>query len=403
MCKHLGWGKPHLFLCFSTPKFAYVKYFLYLCTRKGVMKEFPAYIPDFEEYIRQGEPDKKERAQIWRTAIGLQQVDGLEVSNYLKELAKRNIEGEISIDEVQKLTKAYYISKTTRVQDDDEKEEADKAAGNIRKILSSHTLDFSTNGYISLHRRIFNGVFKHAGQIRDYDITKKEFVLRGGTVNYLNWEDLRRALDYEIDCEKQFDYRGITSDELVEHVAKFVSDIWQIHAFGEGNTRTTAVFTIQYLRSIGYEVNNDLFATHSWYFRNALVRANYKNAVLGINYEPVYLERFFRNLLLGEQWELKSRYLVINPPAEYAEQPRKEEGHVTEKVTNVTENVIEKLTDRQRKIVKMVERYPFTTTSLMAQKLGVSIMTIRRDIEKMSHVIRHVGPDKGGHWEIITE
>ena len=367
------------------------------------MKEFPAYIPDFEEYIRQGEPDKKERAQIWRTAIGLQQVDGLEVSDYLKELARRNIEGEISIDEVQKLTKAYYISKTTRVQDDDEKEEADKAAGNIRKILSSHTLDFSTNGYISLHRRIFNGVFKHAGQIRDYDITKKEFVLRGGTVNYLNWEDLRRALDYEIDCEKQFDYRGITSDELVEHVAKFVSDIWQIHAFGEGNTRTTAVFTIQYLRSIGYEVNNDLFATHSWYFRNALVRANYKNAVLGINYEPVYLERFFRNLLLGEQWELKSRYLVINPPAEYAEQPRKEEGHVTEKVTNVTENVIEKLTDRQRKIVKMVEQYPFSTTSLMAQKLGVSIMTIRRDIEKMSHVIRHVGPDKGGHWEIITE
>ena len=177
-------------------------------------------------------------------------------------------------------------------------------------------------------------------------------MLRGGTVNYLNWEDLRRALDYEIDREKQFDYRGLTSDELVEHVAKFVSDIWQIHAFGEGNMRTTAVFTIQYLRSIGYEVNNDLFATHSWYFRNALVRANYKNAVLGINYEPVYLERFFRNLLLGEQWELKSRYLVINPPAEYAEQPRKEEGHVTE---NVTENVIEKLTDRQRQIVKIIK------------------------------------------------
>ena len=365
------------------------------------MKELPTYTPDFEEYIRQGEPDKKERAQIWRTAIGLQQVDGLEVSEYFKENVKRNIEGEISIDEVQKLTKAYYVSKTKREQDDEEKEEADKVAGNISKILATQTLDFSTNGYISLHRRIFNGVFKHAGQIRDYDITKKEFVLRGGTVNYLNWEDLRRALDYEINLEKQFDYRGLSSDELIAHVAKFVSDIWQIHAFGEGNTRTTAVFTIQYLRSIGYKVNNELFAAHSWYFRNALVRANYKNAVQGINYEPIYLERFFRNLLLGEQWELKSRYLVINPPAEYAEQPRKGIGNVTEKVANVTENVIEKLTNRQRQIVNMVAAYPFTTTTMMAQKLKVSLMTIRRDIEKMSHVLHHVGPDKGGHWEII--
>ena len=330
-------------------------------------------------------------------------MDGLQVSEYFKENVKRNIDGEISIDEVRKLTKAYYVSKTKREQDDDEKEEADKVAGNISKILATQTLDFSTNGYISLHRRIFNGVFKRAGQIRDYDITKKEFVLRGGTVNYLNWEDLRRALDYEIDREKQFDYRGLSSDELIQHVAKFVSDLWQIHAFGEGNTRTTAVFTIQYLRSIGYAVNNELFAAHSWYFRNALVRANYKNAVQGINYEPVYLERFFRNLLLGEQWELKSRYLVINPPAEYAEQPHKDVGNVTEKVTNVTENVTEKLTDRQRQIVKMVAQYPFTTTTLMAQNLKVSLMTIRRDIEKMSHVIRHVGPDKGGHWEIIKE
>jgi len=366
------------------------------------MKELPTYTPDFEEYIRQGEPEKKERAQIWRTAIGLQQVDGLETSEYLKELAQKNIEGEISIDEVQKLTKAYYVSKTKREQDDDEKEEADKVAGNISKILSSQTLDFSTNGYIALHRRIFNGVFKRAGQIRDYNITKKEFVLRGGTVNYLNWEDLRRALDYEIDREKQFNYRGLSSDELIEHVANFVSSIWQIHAFGEGNTRTTAVFTIQYLRSIGYTVNNELFAAHSWYFRNALVRANYKNAVQGINYEPIYLERFFRNLLLGEQWDLKSRYLLINPPAEYAEQPREDGRNVTEKVTNVTENVIEKLTDRQRQIVKMVAKYPYTTTTLMAQNLNVSLMTIRRDIEKMSHIIRHVGPDKGGHWEIIN-
>ena len=374
---------------------------------KTFMKELPTYQPDFEEYIRQGEPGKKERAQIWRTAIGLQQVDGLETSEYLKQTVRRNIEGEISIDEVQRLVKEYYVSKTNHEPDDDDKQEADLVTGNIGKILSTKTLDFSTNGYVSLHRRIFAGVFKHAGQIRDYDFTKSEFVLRGDTVSYLNCEDLRRALDYEIDKEKQFDYSGMSSDEMIEHITKFVSDVWQIHAFKEGNTRTTAVFAIQYLRSVGYKVNNDMFAAHSWYFRNALVRANYKNAVQGINYEPIYLERFFRNLLLGEQWDLRSRYLVINPPAEYAVQPRADVGsgaeNVIENPGNVTENVIENLSERQQRIIRLVKEYPFATTGIMADRLNVSVMTIRRDIEKMSHLIRHVGPDKGGHWEIQKE
>ena len=82
------------------------------------------------------------------------------------------------------------------------------------------------------------------------------------------------------------------------------------------------MFSIQYLRSIGFDINNDLFAKHSWYFRNALVRANYKNARLGINYTPIYLERFFRNLLLGEQWDLRNRYLHIQATEEWKEQPR---------------------------------------------------------------------------------
>ena len=279
-------------------------------------------IEDFDEYIRQGEPDKKEKAYIWQTAIGLQAVDGLSTSEYLKEAAKRNIEGEITVDEVGKLIRSYYQSKTQREPDDDEKEEADHAAANISKILSARTLDFSTAGYVSLHRRIFEGVFKNAGKIRDYDITKKEWVLNGDTVNYLNSEDLRRALDYDIEQEREFSYKGLSTDEMVAHITRFVSGIWQIHAFGEGNTRTTAVFTIQYLRSIGFDINNDLFAKHSWYFRNALVRANYKNVRLGIDYTPIYLERFFRNLLLGEQWDLRNRYLHIQATDEWKEQPR---------------------------------------------------------------------------------
>lgn len=189
----------------------------------------------FDEYLRQGEPSQKESAENWKTAIGLQAVDGLQPSAY-----------------------------------------------------------------------------KHAGEIRQYDISKKEWVLEGDSVNYLNWEDLRRALDWDIEQEKNFQYKGLTDDEKIEHIAKFVSGIWQIHAFREGNTHTTAIFTIQYLRSLGYKVNNEMFAKHSWYFRNALVRANYRNILKDIDYSPIYLVRFFRNLLLGENWVLKNRCLHIH-------------------------------------------------------------------------------------------
>ncbi|MBR4380816.1 MAG: Fic family protein [Bacteroidaceae bacterium] len=276
---------------------------------------------NFDEYIRQGEPAKREAAYAWSTAIGLQAVDGLTTSEYLNELARKNIEGEITIDEVGKLLDSYYKSKTHHEADDDDKQEADKASKNIKIILSVKTCDFSTKGYISIHRRIFEGVMKHAGKLRDYDITKREWVLEGDTINYLNWEDLRRALDYDIEQERNYSYKGLSSDEIIAHITKFTSGLWQIHAFGEGNTRTTAVFLIQYLRSIGFDVENDLFAKHSWYFRNALVRANYKNALKGIDYTPVYLERFFRNLLLGEQWDLRNRYLHINPSEEWSVQP----------------------------------------------------------------------------------
>nr|MCR4801337.1 Fic family protein [Bacteroidales bacterium] len=241
---------------------------------------------NFDEYIRQGEPDKKEKASIWQTAIGLQAVDGLKTSEYLKETARKHIEGDINIDEARELIKSYYLSKTIHEPDDDEKQEADNVSANITKILSSHTFDFSTNGYVSLHRRIFEGVFKHAGKMRDYDITKKEWVLDGDTVNYLNWEDLHRAIDYDLEQERHFSYKGISQDKMIAHITQFVSGLWQIHAFGEGNTRTTAVFVILYLRHIGFGVNNDMFAQHSWYFRNALVRANYKNAVKNVDYSP---------------------------------------------------------------------------------------------------------------------
>ncbi len=319
----------------------------------------------FDEYLRQGEPSQKESAENWKTAIGLQAVDGLQPSAYLIDVAKRNIEGEISLDETRKLIDSYYQSKTVRTPKDEDEEEADKVSANIAKILASKTFAFNTNGYVSLHRRIFEGVFKHAGEIRQYDISKKEWVLEGDSVNYLNWEDLRRALDWDIEQEKNFSYKGLTDDEKIEHIAKFISGIWQIHAFREGNTRTTAIFTIQYLRSLGYEVNNEMFAKHSWYFRNALVRANYRNIQKGIDYSPIYLVRFFRNLLLKDGWVLKNRYLHIRPTDEWKVQPRIGTPQVPRKLSSSTPQVPHKFSQHVETLILSFNDEYMTSAEIM--------------------------------------
>ena len=271
------------------------------------------YIPEFEKYLRTQEPSVRERADYWRTAIGLQAVDQLTVSDFLKQTAQEHIEGQISADEAEQRIKAYYQAKEIRLPDDDEKEEADKVAMNITKLLSEQSFTFSVAGFASIHRQIFKGVFKHAGQFRDYNITKKEWVLDGDTVLYASCTQLQATLEYNLEQEKQFDYSNLALPDAIRHIAAFVANIWQIHPFREGNTRTTAVFTIKYLRSIGFQnIDNTLFEQHSWFFRNALVRANYKNVRIGVNNSPQYLERFFRNLLLGEQMPLHNRDLHIS-------------------------------------------------------------------------------------------
>ena len=366
----------------------------------------------FDEYLRQGEPSQKESAENWKTAIGLQAVDGLQPSAYLIDVAKRNIEGEISLDETRKLIDSYYQSKTVRTPKDEEEEEADKVSANIAKILASKTFAFNTNGYVSLHRRIFEGVFKHAGEIRQYDISKKEWVLEGDSVNYLNWEDLRRALDWDIEQEKNFQYKGLTDDEKIEHIAKFISGIWQIHAFREGNTRTTAIFTIQYLRSLGYEVNNDMFAQHSWYFRNALVRANYRNIQKGIEYSPVYLVRFFRNLLLKDGWVLKNRYLHIRPTDDWKVQPNLKDCHYNNTLQKVDRKGGQKSESVDRKggqktkvsIIRMIKDNPSISSIEMANLIGINRSAISKHLKKLKedHIIKREGPAKGGKWIIIT-
>ena len=354
----------------------------------------------FDEYLRQGEPSQKESAENWKTAIGLQAVDGLQPSAYLIDVAKRNIEGEITLDETRKLIDSYYQSKTVRTSKDEDEEEADKVSANIAKILASKTFAFNTNGYVSLHRRIFEGVFKHAGEIRQYDISKKEWVLEGDSVNYLNWEDLRRALDWDIEQEKNFSYKGLTDDEKIEHIAKFISGIWQIHAFREGNTRTTAIFTIQYLRSLGYKVNNEMFAKHSWYFRNALVRANYRNIQKGIDYSPIYLVRFFRNLLLKDSWGLKNRYLHIRPTDEWKEQPRIGTPQVPRKLSSSTPQVPHKFSQHVETLVKCMDDTYMSSAEIM-KSLGLkdrkSFSKLYLNVALSENAIKRKYPDTPKH------
>ena len=280
-------------------------------------KENPFEI-DFESYIREGELDKKEKSIAWSIATGLQQVDVLTPSAYLYETAKRDIEGEISIEEARKLVDSYYESKTARTEDNDDKEEADKVSARIVQILRDKTFDFSPAYYIHIHKKIFEDVFKFAGTIRDYNITKNEWILNSDTVYYADADadadayDIKEALDYVITKERNFDYSNLSTEEAVKHLTRFTSDIWQIHPFGEGNTRTTAIFIIKYLRFLHFIENTEPFEKHSWYFRNALVRANYDNFPKGIFKSFDYLEIFFRNVILNENNELKNRYIHID-------------------------------------------------------------------------------------------
>lgn len=265
----------------------------------------------FKEYIKQSEPNKRDKGYAWHTAIGLQAVDGLKTSKYLIDTAIKNIEGDISIDEAQELLNTYY-EENPKADTEDRTEEADKVAVRIAKILSEKAFSFTPNEYISIHKKLFAGIYGHAGKLRDYNITKKEWVLNGATVLYGSASELRATLDYDFAEEKKFSYKNLSMEDIIHHLALFVSRLWQIHVFGEGNTRTTAVFFIKYLRTLGFDVTNDIFAENAWYFRNALVRANYNDLKNGVHETTEYLELFLRNLLLDEKNELHNRSMHIS-------------------------------------------------------------------------------------------
>ena len=232
---------------------------------------------ELSEYIKQGEPNQVEKTKTWETAIGLQDVDGLKPSKYLIKTAKEHIEGTIDIEEVKARIDEYYEVQGSRKKFEKENEEADKVAVRITEILSEKAFNFSPTELLNIHKRLFKDVFDGAGVYRDYNFTKKEWVLNGDTVIYASFDTIKETLEYDFEQEKTFSYKGLSLDESIKHLCRFTSNIWQVHPFCEGNTRTTAVFIIKYLRTFGFNINDEVFADNSWYFRNSLVRANYKN------------------------------------------------------------------------------------------------------------------------------
>ena len=266
---------------------------------------------ELSEYIKQGEPEKKEKAKTWETAIGLQDVDGLKPSKYLLDTAKEHIEGNINIDEAKKRINNYYEQSTER-KSEENTEEADKVSVRIAEILSEKAFNFSPTEMLNIHKRLFTGIYKEAGKYRDYNFTKKEWILNDDTVTYSSYETLKETIEYDFNQERNFSYKDLSLDESISHLSRFISNIWQVHPFCEGNTRTTAVFLIKYLRTFGFNVNDEVFADNSWYFRNALVRANYKNYEKNVFEDISFLEKFFYNLLTNTKYELKNRYMHVD-------------------------------------------------------------------------------------------
>lgn len=346
---------------------------------------------DFDEYIRQGEPGRSEKVAAWQVAIGLQGVDGLKPSAYLVDTAKRHIDGDITIDQVKGLIDTYYKSRQGRLSTEEERsEEADKVSARITEILQEDTFSFTPAEYQRIHRKLFTGIFNFAGKYRDYNISKNEWVLDGASVLYNPFENLKETLDYDFAQERKFDYASASTEGAISHIASFIADLWQIHPFGEGNTRTTAVFLIKYLRSFGFAINNDLFVAHSWYFRNALVRANYANRDKGISPDVSYLESFLRNLVLGENNELKNRYLHINYQSDGIDLPK---GQIdTLDVTLEERAVLNCLFQNNRIVQKEI-----------ALAIGKSERTVKRIMASLSErgiIIRKNGK-RNGYWEML--
>ena len=321
--------------------------------------------------------NKYTNKNLIETGIGLQDVDGLKNSSYFLSQADRYIKGEISLEELDKIVSSYYENKPN---DGERTEEADIVSNRIAQIISDDSFIFTVGQLVSIHKRLFEGIFNHAGKLRDFNFIKREWVLDGRSVIYGDYHELSSTLEYDFEIERKFKYDGLSDDEVIEHLATFISNLWQIHAFQEGNTRTTAVFFIKYLRTLGFDVTNDVFAKNAWYFRNALVRANFRFIRKGIYDNKTYIILFLRNLLLHERNALKNRDLRINIDKQNEEPVSKE-----------------------ARIIKLMKENPKIKVDELANTIGKSPRTIKSVIAILikENKIKRINGKRFGYWEIL--
>lgn len=348
------------------------------------MDEEKAWNLELSEYIKQGEPSKVEKTKTWETAIGLQEVDGLQPSKYLIKQAKEHIEGNIDIQEVKARIDEYYEVQESRKNFEKENEEADKVAVRITEILSEQAFIFSPMELLNIHKKLFKDIFDGAGVYRDYNFTKREWVLNGDTVIYAPYETIKETIEYDFEQEKKFLYKHLGFDESIKHLCKFTSNIWQVHPFCEGNTRTIAVFMIKYLRTFGFNIKMQVFADNSWYFRNSLVRANYKNFEKKVFEDTSFLEKFFYNLLTGSKYELKNRYAHID--------------YVQEK--NQNEVKASNQTLEEQAIINILKENSRITQEEIATKINKSVRTVKSYMSEMQNkdLIGRKNSKKNGEW-----
>ncbi len=360
------------------------------------MSENKNWKTELEEYIRQGEPDEIEKSGAWKTAIGLQAVDQLKTSEYLLETAKEHIEGKISISDADKRIHNYYEERKDRNEVEADTKEADIVSVRIARLLGEKTFQFSPAELKRIHEKLFAGVFEHAGKIRDYNITKKEWVLKGDTVIYASYDSIKDTLDYDFEQEKEFSYEGISPENAVKHISRFTSGIWQIHPFCEGNTRTTAVFIIKYLKTFGFDINNGTFAANSWYFRNALVRANYNNWKNNVHETSRFLDMFFENLLMDKNHELKNRYMHIDFQS------------ITQSANpddSKCQNGTLKISLEELALLNIIKSEPAATQKRMAELSGKSERTVKRrtvELQEKGYICRENGK-RNGKWRLLIE
>ena len=341
---------------------------------------------ELSEYIKQGEPEKQEKAKTWETAIGLQDVDGLKPSEYLLDTAKEHIEGNINIDEAKKRINSYYEQSNER-NNEDNTEEADKVSVRIAEILSEKAFNFSPTEMLNIHKRLFTGIYEQVGKYREYNFTKKEWILNDDTVTYSSYEAIKETIEYDFNQEKNFSYKDLNLEDSINHLSRFISNIWQVHPFCEGNTRTTAVFLIKYLRTFGFNVNDEIFADNSWYFRNALVRANYKNYEKNVFEDITFLEKFFYNLLTNTKYELKNRYMHID---------------YKETIEGISSNV-SSLSLEEQAILNIIKNNPSIKQEDIALQINKSVRTIKNYMSEMQKkgIIERKNGKRDGEWIIL--